>query len=163
MSNFQKIQKNIGRVALVSGFLFFFFAPMTSVVAQSVTETGKMFGISYTCTGTATDADGNTHPTSDCETFGSLIAAIQGITNFAVVNIALPFSIIVIIYAGWIYLTSGGEPDKRAKANKMFVKVFWGIFLGSRRVAGHQSDHDNSDQHQFDQHHRFKFVIFKQF
>jgi len=125
MFGFQKITKNIGMGILVAGFLFFLFAPMTAILAQ---ETGHMSGISWVCTnGQGPTQNGQTWDTP-CQTFGSLISAIQGITNFAVVNIALPFSIIVIIYAGWIYLTSGGEPAKRKKANDMFVKVFWGIF-----------------------------------
>jgi len=127
MSTKQKIRKNISAICLASVFLFFAFAPM-AVLAQAKEE-GHMFGISYTCTGTATDANGeNPHTTYDCETFGSLISAIKNITNFAVVYIALPFSVIVIIYVGAEYMMYSDNPGKRSEATKRFEKVAWGIF-----------------------------------
>jgi hypothetical protein len=92
-----------------------------------------MLGISYSC---ETDVNGNSlgntdangNPTYDCETFGSLMNAIKGLTNFAVVNIALPFSVVVLVWDGVKYMMSGGNPGKISEANKMFVKVLWGIF-----------------------------------
>jgi hypothetical protein len=59
--------------------------------------------------------------------YADLLRAVSRITTFAVEDIALPFSIIVIIYAGWLYLTSGGGQAQLDKAHGMFVKIAWGI------------------------------------
>jgi hypothetical protein len=116
----QKTRKNISAILMVMSFFVFVLTPMTAVFGQQ--DTGKPSGISYTCTGT--DANGN--PTYDCETFADLIAAIKNVLNFAT-TIALSFSVVVIVYAGWLYLTSGGNPTQISRAHKMFGKVAWGI------------------------------------
>ena len=116
-SGLRKIREICG-FCLISAFLLLTLAPVSTVLAQTP-KAGQegMFGISYMC------ANGD-----PCQTFGQLISAVKGITTFAVVNIALPFSVVVIVWAGWIYLNSGGNPGERAKANKMFTSVLWGIF-----------------------------------
>ncbi len=110
-------RKNIGEKILVVIFVLFVLIPTTSITAQDQQGLGKPSGISYVCPGGG-----------PCSTFAQLIDAVKQVTNFAVVSVALPFSVIVIVYAGYIYLTSGGKPDKRKEANDMFVKVLWGIF-----------------------------------
>lgn len=61
-----------------------------------------------------------------CDSFFQLIQAVKNVIN-TVVALALAFSVVIIAWAGWQYMTSGGEPAKRTKANAMFEKVAWGI------------------------------------
>ena len=100
-----------------TSFLIFILTPMTLVLSQTVT--GHMSGITFVCNNGTTDVP--------CEGFSLLIQAVQGVVSVVVV-MALAFSVIVIAKAGFIYLTSGGEPGKRKEANDMFVKVAWGVF-----------------------------------
>ena len=85
-----------------------------------------MCGFSFVCS-TGTPSCTDTTNQVPCEGFDLLIQAIQGVVK-VVVGMALAFSVIVIAIAGSKYLTSGGEPAKRQEANKMFVKVAYGIF-----------------------------------
>lgn len=128
MSVSEKIKKNIGRGFLTASFFLFVFAPISTAFGQT-TITGKMCGITFMCTngGDPCPASGDPAPGVPCEGFDLLIQAVQGIAKFAV-GLGLAFSVVVIAYAGGIYLTSGGEPAARKKANDMFVKVAWGIF-----------------------------------
>lgn len=52
---------------------------------------------------------------------------VSKFTTFAVEDIALPFSVIVIAYAGFLYLTSGGNQPQLYRAHGMFTKVALGI------------------------------------
>ena len=61
-----------------------------------------------------------------CNSFDQLMTAVKNVINYAV-TLALSFSVVVIAYAGWLYLTSGDSATKRSQANGMFVKVAWGI------------------------------------
>lgn len=63
-----------------------------------------------------------------CETFDALITAIKKVIDWGV-GLVLMFSVVIIAYAGSIYLRSGGNSGKRDKANKMFVSVAKGIFF----------------------------------
>ena len=63
-----------------------------------------------------------------CESFDILIVGIKKLLSWAV-NFTLMFSVVVIAYAGYLYLTSASNPGNRGKANKMFVSVAKGIFF----------------------------------
>ncbi|MFA7216756.1 MAG: pilin [Candidatus Paceibacterota bacterium] len=60
--------------------------------------------------------------------FSDIIVTIKSLVNFAT-GIALMFSVVVIAYAGYNYMTSGDNAGKRAEANKMLWKVVVGIIL----------------------------------
>lgn len=62
-----------------------------------------------------------------CESFDHLIVAIKNIIDF-VTQFVLMFVVVIIAVAGWKYMTSGDNAGKRTEANKMFIKVAWGLF-----------------------------------
>ncbi|MCK5021744.1 MAG: hypothetical protein KAR54_00645 [Candidatus Pacebacteria bacterium] len=61
-------------------------------------------------------------------TFGDLITLISNIIDF-ILYISAPVSAIMFSYAGYLYLTSGGNPSKRAQGNKIFINVLLGLFF----------------------------------
>ncbi len=61
-------------------------------------------------------------------TWNNLIEAIQRFFDFAI-PFALFFTVVVIAYAGFFYMTTGSNPGNKAKANKMFMNVAIGIFF----------------------------------
>ncbi len=61
-------------------------------------------------------------------TFQDVISAVQKLLGWAR-NFALFFSVIVLVVAGFKYMTSGGNPGKISEANKMFEKVAIGIVV----------------------------------
>ena len=60
--------------------------------------------------------------------FDDLIRAVQKFFAIAV-PFGIAFTVVIIAYAGFLYMTSGGSASQRTQANKMFVKVAWGIFF----------------------------------
>jgi hypothetical protein len=67
-------------------------------------------------------------PESPCG-FPELIKMIDGLIMFVLTYLVLPIAVIILIWGGFLYLTSGGNPAKRTKANKMFKKLFIGLFF----------------------------------
>ena len=57
--------------------------------------------------------------------FNDFIDLINGIVKFGVQLIAVIF-VIILIYTGFLYLTSGGDVGKVKKAKDMITKVMWG-------------------------------------
>lgn len=59
--------------------------------------------------------------------FDELIKAVKRVVNWGV-TLALMLTVVVIAYAGFLYLTSADNAGKRTQANEMFVKVLEGMF-----------------------------------
>lgn len=95
-------------------------------LAQTVTPASGPVktGIVYDC---ANENPSVNKQPGDC-TFADVIKAVQKILNFAT-TLALEFSVVVIAWAGWLYMTSGDNASQRDKANKMLFSVAKGIFL----------------------------------
>lgn len=60
--------------------------------------------------------------------FEDFIQLITNVVNFAV-KVAIAFSAVVFAYAGWLYLTSGGDEGKIKQAHELFIKVLWGFLF----------------------------------
>ncbi len=58
-----------------------------------------------------------------------LFLMIQTIINFLLYDIAIPFAVLAIAYAGFIYLFSGGEKNDIEKAKNIFRQVFTGLLI----------------------------------
>lgn len=63
----------------------------------------------------------------DCD-YNKFIAMIIGVIKF-LIQLGVAFSAIVFAYAGWLYLTSGGNEGKVQKAHDLFTKVLWGFLF----------------------------------
>ncbi len=42
--------------------------------------------------------------------------------------IAIPISALAFAYAGWLYMTAGGDSGNVGRAKDMFWSIFWGFF-----------------------------------
>lgn len=62
--------------------------------------------------------------TEPCE-FKHAIELVQSVINFIIV-IAAPIAAIMFAYAGWLYITAGGDTGKVSKAHS----IFWTVFVG---------------------------------
>lgn len=104
------LQKNRILLAFVSGVVFLF---LLAVPAFAQTDIGL---------GQAAQIGGGAFGTSDLR---SIIVNI--------VNIALGFlgiiAVIIIIYGGWLWMTSGGNPEKLDRAKKTLINAAIGILV----------------------------------
>lgn len=64
---------------------------------------------------------------TDCD-FGHVIQLIANLLKFFVL-IAIPLAAISFAWAGFIYMTSGGNPGKVSKAHGIFKKVGIGLVI----------------------------------
>lgn len=61
--------------------------------------------------------------------FGDAMQLIRNIINFLLFTIATPIAGLVICYAGFILLTSGGSSEKKTKAKHVLMNVIIGYCL----------------------------------
>jgi asparagine N-glycosylation enzyme membrane subunit Stt3 len=105
-------------------FLLFFIIPNLAKAQGTVTPppppTGT--GITYEC---VRSGPNNTQIYGDC-TFNDLMAAVVKVVNWATV-FAVSFSVVVITWAGALYMVSGANASKRTEANKMLRKAVIGL------------------------------------
>lgn len=64
----------------------------------------------------------------DCD-FAALVATIDRVIKFLIFYVAFPIVAIVVAWAGWLLLTSGGNPGARDKAKGMIGKVVGGLII----------------------------------
>jgi len=75
-----------------------------------------------------TELDANGQFVDPC-TFDSVLAAINNVIDFLIYYMVIPIAAIVIMVAGFMYLTSGDSPYKRKKARKMLLNLVIGLVL----------------------------------
>ena len=63
----------------------------------------------------------------DCD-YSKFIEMIIKVIKF-LIQLGVAFSAVVFAYAGWLYLTSGGNEGKVQKAHDLFTKVLWGFLF----------------------------------
>ncbi len=60
-------------------------------------------------------------------TFSHFIQLIQRVINFLLVSIAIPLSMILFAYAGWLYMSAAGDSGKIEQGHKIFKNVVLGL------------------------------------
>ncbi len=61
--------------------------------------------------------------------FAEMMTLINGVIRFFLMYLIGPIAIVIFLYGGWLYMSSGNAPAKRKQANDMFIKLLWGIFF----------------------------------
>lgn len=81
-------------------------------------------------TGEFSNVDSNGNPISAAEQcgFSDLIELINSLINYLIM-IAMPLSAIAFAYAGWLYLTAGGNTGQVDKAKGVFADVGIGLII----------------------------------
>ena len=120
------IEKRINTL-LILGFIVLMFSVPIFLHAQANVNTPPVVtpdtqapagSLVWICTGPNT-------PPGEC-TFTDLIEAVKRIVNWGTI-FAISFSVIVIAYAGALYLISGENAGRRKEANTMLLKVAKGL------------------------------------
>lgn len=62
-------------------------------------------------------------------TYEDFIKLIQTVIDFLIFKLAAPISAIMFAYAGFLYLTNGGNESKIKQAHDIFLTVFWGFVI----------------------------------
>lgn len=114
--------RKILKIVILS-LVLFISNPLFSVAQIDRTGGGSGTGLTYECKKIVNGTD----VYGECD-YDDLILAVKKFFNVAT-PLALAFSVVVIAYAGFLYMTSGSNASKRTKANEMFVKIAWGVFF----------------------------------
>ena len=67
--------------------------------------------------------------TTDMCTYADLITLVTNVINFLIFKIAAPLAAIMFVYAGFLYITNGGNESKIKQAHGYFLAVFWGLVV----------------------------------
>ena len=59
--------------------------------------------------------------------YKDLVALAQTVINFLIFGLAAPLGAIMFAYAGFLYVTNGGNESKIKEAHDIFLYVFWGL------------------------------------
>lgn len=66
--------------------------------------------------------------TKPCD-FNSLMTLINSVINFLLITLATPLFALILIYVGWLYLSSGGSSENVTKAKKILKNAFIGYVI----------------------------------
>jgi hypothetical protein len=64
----------------------------------------------------------------DC-TFEDAMATVKHIIDWMLYKMTLYISVLALVWAGWLYITSAGNPGKRSEANKMMWSILKGVLI----------------------------------
>ena len=70
-----------------------------------------------------------TGSTTDMCTFTDLVVLAQTVIKFLIFSLAAPIGAIMFAYAGFTYVTNGGNESKIKQAHDIFLYVFWGLVI----------------------------------
>ncbi|MEZ6209461.1 MAG: pilin [Candidatus Paceibacterota bacterium] len=116
---------NKSKIINISLGLTFVFTILLAPVFVSFAEYTSENGVVVKCN---TELDANGQFVDPC-TFDSVLAAINNVIDFLIYYMVIPIAAIVIMVAGFMYLTSGANPEKRKKARKMLLNLVIGLVL----------------------------------
>ncbi len=66
---------------------------------------------------------------SDPCTYADIVILAQSIIHFLIFDLAAPIAVIMFAYAGFLYITNGGNESKIKQAHDIFLYVFWGLVI----------------------------------
>jgi hypothetical protein len=66
---------------------------------------------------------------TDACTFNDLVTLAQNVINYLIFKIAAPLGAVMFAYAGYTYITNGGNESKIKEAHTIFLSVFWGLVV----------------------------------
>lgn len=61
--------------------------------------------------------------------FNTLMTLINNVINFLLITLATPLFALILIYVGWLYLSSGGSSENVTKAKKILKNAFIGYVI----------------------------------
>lgn len=66
---------------------------------------------------------------SDPCNFDTLMTLVNNVINFLLITLATPLFALILIYVGWLYLSSGGSSENVTKAKKILKNAFIGYVI----------------------------------
>lgn len=114
--------RNILKIIILS-LVFFVSSPLFSFAQIDRSGGDSGTGLTYECKKIVNGTD----VYGECD-YSDLILAVKKFFKVAT-PLALAFSVVVIAYAGFLYMKSGNNASQRTKANEMFIKIAWGVFF----------------------------------
>jgi hypothetical protein len=61
--------------------------------------------------------------------FGQMMALVNTVINFLLIDMVMPLSAIIFAYCGWLFMTSGENAGKRTQAKGILLNVVVGLCI----------------------------------
>jgi hypothetical protein len=103
-----------------------FFLALTLFVGGTHVRVAYAEPLAVSCNQEIDPATG--HFSNPCD-FADLMLQIQKVITFLLVDIAIPMAAIAFAYAGFLFMTSGGNSGQVERAKGIFKKVFIGSLI----------------------------------
>ncbi|MDB5194935.1 MAG: peptidoglycan-binding protein [Parcubacteria group bacterium] len=107
--------KAFSRSLALVAIVFVVVAVPVAAHAASASFYGPIIPAECNCPGTA-------------PSYGCVLATIQNVINFGI-TLGVVAATIALMYAGFTWMTSGGNPEARSKGRSMLLNVFIGLFI----------------------------------
>ena len=114
------------RYALFVLTLILTFAPLTSHAAFGFTQI-----VPPECKCDSVEVVGapaGTDPVSSAPAWGCVLQTIQNVIRVAIV-LGIAVATLALIYAGFVWMTSGGSPERRNQGSHLLINVFVGLAI----------------------------------
>jgi len=113
------------RFVLVIAFLSIVLAP-TAAYAAPVDFFGQIIPAACNCEGQVNPYGGESITTAPG--WGCVLQVLQNVIRLAI-SLGFALATLALVYAGFVWMTSGGNPEKRRKGSNMLLSVFVGLFV----------------------------------
>lgn len=105
--------------------IFFVLAPL-QVHAATATFFGPIVPVECNCTNQPNPNGGT--PITTAPSYGCVLATVQNGINFGI-SLGIIAATLALVYAGFVWMTSGGNPEARNKGKDMLLNVLIGLVI----------------------------------
>jgi hypothetical protein len=118
----------------ILGFIIIFSPPLTVLGAGLVPDCNKgpvkTIAAKTHMEGTKTiiDVPEKYEYANPCD-FNQLLTIVNNVINFLLVKIVTPLFALILVYAGWLYLSDMGSAEHKTKAKKILVNALIGFVI----------------------------------
>ncbi|MEI6345861.1 MAG: pilin [bacterium] len=114
---------------LVTSILLFVFSAAFLPVTANAATSGSFFGLQKPNLIVCGDFGNSANPTANHEcTFADVVTLAKNLVNFAF-YLSIPAVILLLSYAGYLYMTSAGDEGKVGQAHTIFTNVAIGFCI----------------------------------
>lgn len=113
------------RYALFALLIFISFAPLTTHAAFGFT---RIVPADCKCDSVPVEGGGSISAVPSAPAWGCVLQTVQNVIRVAIA-LGIALATLALIYAGFVWMTSGGSAEKRNQGSHLLINTFIGLFI----------------------------------